>query len=128
MGNDRPRVLNVGQCMPDHFMISSVISQGFNAEVEPAHTIEEALSAMQRKRYALVLVNRIIDSDGSEGIELIRRSKADPGLADVPVMMISNHADAHEAAVAVGGVAGFGKGDIRNNKPRERLAEFLSTG
>lgn len=113
--------------MPDHYMLASVISEHFAADVEQAETIDDALAAMRERRYAVVLVNRIIDSDDSEGIELIRRAKTAPELADVPVMMISNHADALERAVAAGGAPGFGKRDVRNSKPQERLAPFLET-
>lgn len=127
MSDERQRVLIVGHCMPDHCMIASIISQHFAADVEQAHTIDTALATMQQRRYAVVLVNRIIDSDGSDGLELIRRAKQAPELAHVPVMMISNHADAHERAVAAGGVRGFGKGEIDNNTPRERLAAFLTS-
>jgi CheY-like chemotaxis protein len=59
--------------------------------------------------YALVLVNRKLDRDQSEGIEVIKQIKEDPELADVPVMLITNYAEYQEAAIATGATRGFSK-------------------
>lgn len=126
MSNDKRKVLNVGQCMPDHGMLRSMIQRNFAAEVEAAHSIEAALEAMRANDYHLVLVNRVIDADGDEGMELILRAKADDALAGTPIMLISNYDDAQDAAVAAGAVPGFGKNHLRTDLPQQRLAEFLA--
>lgn len=125
MSGERSRVLSVGHCTADHYMMSSMISRTFDTDVDRAANVDEALQAMERQRYDVVLVNRLIDEDGSEGIELIRRTRRSPALANVPVMMISNYEEAHQQAVAAGGERGFGKGELGNDTPRERLAAFL---
>jgi CheY-like chemotaxis protein len=125
MSGERSRVLSVGHCTLDHDMLSSMVSGNFDADVDRAHNVDEALQAMQRQRYDVVLVNRLIDEDGREGIELIRRARQSPELASVPVMMVSNYPAAHQQAVAAGGVRGFGKGDLQNDTPRVRLAAYL---
>src|SRR5690606_15944113 len=108
----RARVLDVGQCGMDHSAIRSLITTRFDADVDRAHSIEEALSAMRKFSYNLVLVNRILDADGREGLELIRQAQADEQLKAIPIMMVSNYADAQAAAIAAGAQPGFGKSQL----------------
>ena len=119
------RVLDVGQCSPDHAGIRSTISRRFDAEIDRVMFVEEAVAAMRSRRYDLVLVNRRIFDDDSDGLELIRRSKADDALKDVPVMMVSNFADAQQAAIAAGAEPGFGKAQLHEESTVERLGRFL---
>jgi two-component system chemotaxis response regulator CheY len=72
-------------------------------------------------------VNRVSDADGSPGIELIRALKADPGLAGVPVMLVSNYADAQAQAVALGALPGFGKADLTAPETTEKLRSALGS-
>jgi len=102
------RVLSVGQCGFDHRSISGYLADRFGAEVERADSLDDTRDAMRSARYDLVLVNRVLDEDGSSGLELIRALKHDPALADVPVMLVSNHADAQKAALDLGASPGFG--------------------
>src|SRR5947208_2898845 len=103
------RVLSVGQCMADHGSISRTLHRSFGAEVVAAHTADEALERLRHDTFALVLVNRVLDADGSSGLDLISRVKADEGLRPVPVMLVSNYQDAQGQAVAAGAEPGFGK-------------------
>src|SRR5579884_1467384 len=96
------RVLSVGQCMADHGGISRTLQRAFQAEVVPASTPDEALQKLRQGSFALVLVNRVFDYDGSEGLDLIRAIKADDTLRQVPVMLVSNYEDAQEEAVQAG--------------------------
>ena len=41
----------------------------------------------------LVLVNRKLDADYSDGMEILKAIKADSALAPVPVMLVSNYAN-----------------------------------
>lgn len=119
------RVLDVGNCDPDHAAIRGMLERTFAVAVDRVMHVDQALAAMRRARYHLVLVNRLIFADGSPGIDLIRRARADAALADVPIMLVSNHADAQAAAVAAGGVEGFGKASIGACETIERLARHL---
>lgn len=121
----RARVLDVGQCNMDHSAIRSLITTRFDADVDRAHSIEEAIAAMRNSRYDLVLVNRILDADGREGLELIHQAQADEQLKTVPVMMVSNYADAQAAAVAAGARQGFGKSQLFEASTAEALARVL---
>jgi CheY-like chemotaxis protein len=80
------RVLSVGQCFADHSGIARVLSGAFGAEVIGADSAREALERLRQKKFALVLVNRVLDADGASGLELIRALKAEEQLRDVPVL------------------------------------------
>ena len=127
MSSTRDRVLDVGQCSPDHFTITNLLSDHFDVRVDRAATVGEALAMMQRQDYRLVLVNRLIDEDGSDGMELIRKSAADERLREMPVMLVSNYDDAQDQAVEAGGLRGFGKSQIGNRETIEQLGELLPT-
>jgi two-component system, chemotaxis family, chemotaxis protein CheY len=119
------RVLSVGQCEADHRKIVRTL-QPFDVEVVPADTTEKALAKLREGSFALVMVNRVYDADGSSGLELIRRIKGDPALRDVPVMLVSNHDDAQREAVAAGAAPGFGKSALYGPLVAERVRPFLS--
>lgn len=121
----KARVLDVGQCSPDHAGIRSAITRRFDAEIDRVMFVDDALKAMRSTRYDLVLVNRRIFDDDSDGLELIRQSKADPALKSVPVMMVSNYPDAQHAAVSAGAEPGFGKSQLHEPVTAECLGRFL---
>ena len=113
------RVLAVGNCSFDHGNIRSMIERQFNATTDRAHSATDALTALQSTHYDLVLINRKLERDGSDGIEIIRAMKADPQTIDVPVMMITNFPDHQEQAIRAGALIGFGK--ARLDDPAARL-------
>jgi CheY-like chemotaxis protein len=120
------RVLSVGQCVPDHFRIAGAFRQLFGTEVVPSDSSREALEKLRQERFALVLVNRIFDADGSDGLELIRQIKADEKIASVPVMLVSNYDDAQAEAVGAGAVPGFGKATLGDPEMLEHVRPFLA--
>ena len=119
------RILSVGQCAPDHATISRYLTRNFNCEIVKADDAAEALSQMKSGRFDLVLVNRKLDIDYSDGMEVIRQIKSDPTTADVPVMLVTNYPEHQDAALAVGAVRGFGKLEFDKPDTRERLAAVL---
>lgn len=119
------RVLDVGQCDPDHGQIVRYLSQHFTVEIDRAKLADEALARLRNQPYDLVLVNRLFDEDGYEGSAFIQRLKADPQLASLPVMLVTNYADHQQAAVALGAAPGFGKSQYDDPQTREKLARFL---
>lgn len=121
----RQRVLDVGNCDPDHYLIRTMIESAFDVDLERVMFVEQAQAALQTQRYALVLVNRLIFEDGSEGHRLIDWMKRDGHASQTPVMLISNHADAQDRAVAAGAAPGFGKARIGKRDTLAKLAEFL---
>ena len=75
------RVLNVGQCSFDHAAISRMITHNFDAQVLQADSAKDTISALKRDKVDLVLVNRKLDADYSDGLDIIKQIKADPELA-----------------------------------------------
>jgi two-component system chemotaxis response regulator CheY len=119
------RVLSVGQCGADHFGISRTLQLHFEAEVVAAHTPEEALSRLRQGDFALILVNRVLDSDGSSGLDLVKQLKVNDDLRELPVMLVSNYEDAQEEAIRAGAVPGFGKSALGQPRMLDRVRLFL---
>ena len=122
------RVLCVGQCQPDHGAIRALLTSQFEVELSQAHGRDDTLEALQGGGYDLVLVNRKLDRDYSDGIEIIRAIKADPDLADVPAMLVTNYSEHQDAAVAAGAERGFGKQQFDQPETTARLAAILGQG
>lgn len=119
------RVLNVGQCGPDHAAIRNFLSRHFDCEVAQALGAEDALTELESSSYHLVLINRKLDHDYSDGMEVVRKLKAHPVAADVPVMLITNFPEHQEIAVAAGALHGFGKLEFDKPETLGRLQAVL---
>jgi CheY-like chemotaxis protein len=119
------RILDVGQCGPDHATISSYLERHFDCEIGRAHDADDALRQLAAAPFDLVLVNRKLDADYSDGIEVIRRIKANAATAEVPVMLVTNYPEHQDAAVAAGAIRGIGKLEFNDPAARERLAAVL---
>jgi CheY-like chemotaxis protein len=119
------KVLSLGQCWADHGAISQVFMRHFGAEVVSADTTAEALNLLQEQSFALVLVNRLLDQDGSRGLEFIRQLKNDEALRRFPAMLVSNHEDAQREAVQAGAEPGFGKAALGQPAMVGRVRPFL---
>ncbi|HEX5471282.1 MAG TPA: response regulator [Lacipirellulaceae bacterium] len=120
------RVLDVGQCGPDHAAIRAYLARHFDCEVEQAEDSRDAMSKLKAGIFDLVLVNRKLDIDYSDGVDVIRALKTDPETASVPVMLVTNYPEHQELAVAAGAVRGFGKLEFGSPDTRDRLAAVLS--
>lgn len=118
-------VLDVGNCGPDYAAIKRFLTSAFDCEVRQADAASDALAALASEPYALVLVNRKLDVDYSDGIDVIRRLKANPATRDVPVMLVTNYPEHQAAAEAIGALRGFGKLEFHDPATRVRLAAVL---
>jgi CheY-like chemotaxis protein len=119
------RVLDVGQCGPDHSSIRAYLKRNFDCDVVQVDDAIGALAEMKGDPFDLVLVNRKLDCDYSDGVDVIRTLKADPETASVPVMLVTNYPEHQDAAIAVGAVRGFGKLEFGDPDTRTRIAEYL---
>ncbi|MCY2962857.1 MAG: hypothetical protein NT069_04255 [Planctomycetota bacterium] len=117
------KVLSVGQCSFDHGSISRFLKQSFGATVIAADTLTDAVEQIGRETYDLILVNRILDADGSEGLQLLELLPE--GVTPPPVMLVSNYADAQARAVSAGAVPGFGKSSLQTPATVELLRRYL---
>jgi CheY-like chemotaxis protein len=120
------RVLDVGNCDMDHGQLRALVEGSFDATLVRCHTGEETIAALRAAPADLVLVNRQLDHDLTEGVEVIRRVKSDPQFSSIPCMLITNFPEHQAAAVSIGGEPGFGKRDLRQPQTRELLAKYLA--
>jgi len=120
------RVLDVGNCAPDFAAITRLLTSNFDCEIDQAHSSEEALSKLRAGEYALVTINRKLDRDYSDGVEILKTIKADAEISDVPVMLITNFNEHQDAAVAMGAERGFGKLEYEQTGTLEKLQAILS--
>ncbi|MEQ8770443.1 MAG: hypothetical protein RIB60_08035 [Phycisphaerales bacterium] len=117
------RVLLVGHCRPDQYMLRSAI-EGIvkGAEIVVANDPESVGSA---EADSLYLVNRVLDGafPDTDGITLVERLAQAGGRA----MLISNLPDKLAESESRGGLPGFGKSELRSDKMREALIGAMST-
>src|ERR1700753_4148208 len=119
------RVLDVVQCVPDHFAIRRLLESRFGAVVVQAHGLADALTQMRNEPVDLVLINRKLDADYSDGMAILSAIKADAALSTVPVMLVSNYADAQATAIAAGAIPGFGKAELGSAATAKKLQPVL---
>ncbi len=71
------------------------------------------------------MINRKLDADHSDGLEIIRTIKANAEICSVPVMLVTNFAEHQQAAVEAGAIEGFGKAALDAPATHEKLARVL---
>ena len=121
----KPIVLDVGNCPPDHAAISRLLTQSFNAHVIQAHHLEDTLENLRAAPVDLVLINRKLDIDYSDGMDILKHLKSQTEFADTPVMLVTNYDEQQDLAVAQGALRGFGKLALSDATTRQRLSAVL---
>jgi CheY-like chemotaxis protein len=101
------------------------LARHFDCDVVQSHGPADTLELLSSGKFDLVLVNRKLDQDYSDGIDLIRAIKAEPRAAGVPVMLVTNFPEHQDAAQAAGAIRGFGKLEFDDPETREKLAAVL---
>ncbi len=119
------RVLDVGNCGPDFGSMVRFLTKNFDCQVDQAHGPDDTFEKLRDGDYALVLVNRKLDQDYSDGSEILKQIKADPELQNTPVMIITNYAEHQDDAEAMGAERGFGKLEYGDPATVEKLKKFL---
>ena len=120
------QVLDIGNCVPDHTAISAALKKHFAVKIFSADQASDALEILRREKIDLVLVNRKLDIDYSDGVEVIRVIKSEPEWVSIPTMLVTNHDEYQQAAVAIGAEYGFGKLSLHEPATQKRLAKFLA--
>lgn len=120
------RVLSVGQCVPDDGAILQFLTTHFDVQLVRSPDAEDALARIRTESFDLILVNRKLDIDYSDGLDVIRSIQADPDINTTPVMLVSNYPDAQEKAIRIGAEQGFGKMEYDQSEVLERLKKFLN--
>ena len=124
--NGTRKVLSVGQCEPDSAALASFLGKHFSVAIDRAKLPAEAIEKLRTGGHDLVLINRKLDEDYSDGVEILKAIKKDEKLSATPVMIVTNHDDAQQEAVSHGAVYGFGKLEYAKPETVERLKPFLS--
>ncbi|MEN0110960.1 MAG: response regulator [Planctomycetota bacterium] len=122
----KKRVLDVGNCDPDHAAITAFFTQHFDAEVGRAKLPADTMEQLRAGDWDLVVINRKLDEDYSDGLEIIKQIKADPATKDVPVMLITNYDEHQDAAIAEGALRGFGKLEYGKPETVQRVRAVLA--
>ena len=118
-------VLDVGNCSPDHNSIKRMLLSRFDVEVLQADQWADTEQILASTTIDLVLINRKLDIDYSDGIQILKSLKLRESTRDIPVMLITNYPEHQQAAIAAGGVYGFGKLELHAPETLERLGQFL---
>lgn len=119
------RVLDVGNCDPDHASITKFFTKHFDVEMGRAKLPADTMEQLRATPYDLVVINRKLDEDYTDGIEILKLIKSDPATKDVPVMLITNYEEHQKAAIAEGGIYGFGKLEYGKPETIERVKAVL---
>ncbi|MEM7474376.1 MAG: response regulator [Planctomycetota bacterium] len=121
------RVLDVGNCGPDHQAITQLLNSLFSdIEIARSDTQGQTLQMLRENSFDLVLINRKLDIDYSDGIEILKAIKADADFASTPVMLITNYDEHQQAAVQAGALHGFGKLEFQMSETKEKLEAVLA--
>ena len=120
------KLLIVGQCDFDFQRISFVLSKIYNIEIHRADLFDDAIQSALDQPYDLILINRLMDLDRSEGMAILHELKSNPQTESTPTMIISDYQEAQDAAVAAGANPGFGKATLDTPKTYELLSNFLT--
>ena len=119
-------VLDVGNCGPDHATLQRFLEQHFDVIVHQADQLEDTLALLARQPIDLILVNRKLDIDYSDGTAVVAAIKQDKRFRTIPAMLITNYEEHQQAAMALGAELGFGKLQLQDPATRAKLAKFLA--
>ena len=118
-------VLDVGNCNPDHGALDRMLTSRYDVVVLRAHQLSDALQLLGEESVDLILINRKLDIDYSDGVEILRYLKRESRFQKIPIMIITNHDDHQKAAVAEGAEYGIGKLQYSEPATHDRLSRFL---
>ena len=102
-----------------------MLDMNFEVSLVRTHSADEAFDVLRSRRVDLLLVNRKLDRDQSDGLAIIQGVKADPELAATPCMLITNFDEHQQKAIAAGAEPGFGKQRLQDPATKDLLARFL---
>ena len=98
-----------------------MLRKHFDVEILRSDQWSDTLAILERQPVDLILINRKLDIDYSDGMEILRELKSNPELSQIPVMLVTNFPEYQAAAVAAGAVPGFGKDDLNQPQTVEKV-------
>ncbi len=120
--NHAPTFVLVGHCWADRIGLRSAVKRAVrSARIERADDLPALRNYLGSG--AVLLINRVLGGgfDPGSGVELIRLL-AETGDAERAIL-ISNHGDAQDEAVAAGAQPGFGKSQLRDQATEQLLRQ-----
>ncbi|MEP3478041.1 MAG: hypothetical protein ABJZ55_02225 [Fuerstiella sp.] len=118
-------VLNVGQCRPDTAALGHFLKSNFGAAMISTDLLDDTMQALRDQAIDLVLINRKLDADYSDGMAILAAIKQDDDLSKIPVMLVSNFPEWQEKAVEAGAIYGIGKAELASAEATDRVREAL---
>lgn len=118
------KILDVGQCGFDGPRMAALWRDKLDATVDRVANGNDAAAKLKKGGYDVVLVNRVLATDGSSGLDVVKNLLSTK--TSVPVMLVSDLTDSQDAAVALGAVRGFGKADLGEPATLELIAGIAS--
>ena len=99
----------------------------FDVEILRADQLSDTLAILQQQKVDLILINRKLDIDYSDGMDILHAIKKSDAFRDIPVMLITNYAEFQQQAVAAGAILGFGKLELHAPDTLDRLRSVLQS-
>jgi two-component system, chemotaxis family, chemotaxis protein CheY len=116
-------VLDVGNCGYDHGRLSRWLETLGSVRVVRAHSSHDALAAIERQPFDLVIANRILEGDGSRGLDLLPSVRS--ARPEARFLLLTDLADKQAEALAAGVDGSFGKSRIGDPEATARLQRLL---
>ena len=118
-------VVDCGNCGPDFHSIRQFVTSHFDAVVVQTHGADDTMRLLRQRDVDLVTVNRKLDRDYSDGMDVVKMIKADEQYGKIPVMLVTNYEEHQQQAMDAGCVRGFGKLALRDAETAELLEPYL---
>ena len=115
-------ILSLGQCGYDDSRLAQLAAAA-GANLSRASTPADAHRRIAASPPDLILINRIFDDTGDSGVDLVATLRP----TGIPLMLVSDYADAQAAALANGALAGFGKSQLQDPATLEKICQALAT-
>ena len=110
---------------PDQAAITQLLQTTFDVSVLTADFADESLKILDSHQIDLVLINRKLDSDHSDGLNILSTIKSRPTHQSIPVILVTNYAEWQEKAVGLGAAPGFGKAALYTEETADRIRQAL---
>ncbi len=119
-------IVLIGHCGPDSSYLRMTVGRASREIAVVAADTEAELQRVLADRPSLLLINRQLDYGFEEldGTKLIARLR--PDNPDLKMMLVSNYADAQDAAVRAGALPGFGKRELGSSRVAELLRDAIA--
>jgi two-component system chemotaxis sensor kinase CheA len=120
----RPPILVIDDSLTTRMLEQSILeSAGY--EVELAVSAEEGLQKARERRYGLFLVD--VEMPGMNGFEFVAKTRAEPGLKDVPAILVTSlgSAEHRRRGIEAGAHAHIVKGEFDEARLRTLIRDLI---